>query len=233
MQEILQKQGMIGGKQMRFRCRKTPNSLAVVVQSGSAAPILQTKTVTPSSVTQTISPSSGYDGFSSFTVNGDSDLVSNNIKSGINIFGVTGSYSSQLNKEELNLQPIYYISDNEVYVDFPSTIATDKIFAIYLNGSFETTTETVSVEKNFTVFYYTTTSTYYRFQGTVVTGTTTRTGSSPVEEYSLGVNQKINIKINSPNTLSFRVSTSTATMATVKKGEGTWYGGELIIYYYS
>ena len=29
MQEILQKQGMIGGKQMRFRCRKTPKTVSV------------------------------------------------------------------------------------------------------------------------------------------------------------------------------------------------------------
>ena len=86
--------------------------------------------------------------------------------------------------------------------------------------------------KNFTVFYYTTTSTNYRFRGTIVTGTSTRTGSSPIEEYSLGTNQNINIKKDSPNTLSFRVSTNTATMATVAKGEGTWYGGDLTIYYY-
>lgn len=75
---------------------KTPNSLAIVVQSGSTAPTLQTKTVTPSSVTQTISPSSGYDGFSSFTVNGDSNLTSENIKSGISIFGISGSYQGKL-----------------------------------------------------------------------------------------------------------------------------------------
>lgn len=207
--------------------------MPIQVFGARSSPQLQTKSITPSVNTQYIIPSTGYDGLSQVIVNGDSNLISDNIKSGVNIFGVAGSYSSQLNKTELDLQPIYYISDNEVYVDFPSTIATDKIFAIYLNGSFETTNETVSIEKNFTVFYYTTTSTYYRFQGTVVTGIATRTGSSPIKEYSLGVKQKINIKIDSPNTLSFRVSTATATMATVKKGKGTWYGGDLIIYYYS
>lgn len=65
-----------------------------------------------------------------------------------------------------------------------------------------------------------------------MTGTSTRTDSSPIEEYSLGTYQNINIKKDSPNTLSFRVSTNTATMATVAKGEGTWYGGDLTIYYY-
>ena len=34
-------------------------------------------------------PSSRYDGLSQVTVNGDSNLVPNNIKSGINIFGIT------------------------------------------------------------------------------------------------------------------------------------------------
>lgn len=207
--------------------------MPVQVFGARSSPQLQTKTIIPSASTQYVTPSIGYDGLSQVIVNGDSNLVSNNIKSGVNIFGVAGSYSSQLNKTELDLHPIYYISDNEVYVDFPSTIAADKIFAIYLDGNFETTNETVSVRKNFTVFYYTTTGTYYRFQGTVVTGIVTGTSSSPIEGYSLGVEQKISIKRDSPNTLSFRVSTVTATMATVEKGKGAWYGGDLIIYYYS
>ena len=47
---------------------------------------------TPTSATLTYSPN-GDAVFTSFTVNGDSDLVASNIKSGVSIFGVTGTYS--------------------------------------------------------------------------------------------------------------------------------------------
>lgn len=46
----------------------------------------------PSSSQQTIYPQSGYDALSSVIVNGDSNLVSGNIKSGTSIFGVSGNY---------------------------------------------------------------------------------------------------------------------------------------------
>ena len=63
--------------------------------SGGASPRLQTKTATPSTSSQSITPDDGYDGLSEVTVSGDSNLVAANIKSGVNIFGVNGSYSGQ------------------------------------------------------------------------------------------------------------------------------------------
>lgn len=60
--------------------------------STQSTPTLQEKTVTPSASVQSITADNGYDRLSKVTVNGDADLIANNIKSGTNIFGVTGTY---------------------------------------------------------------------------------------------------------------------------------------------
>lgn len=62
-------------------------------EGGSVAPTLQEKTVTPTASQQTITPDANYGGLSKVVINGDSDLVASNIKSGVNIFGVTGTYT--------------------------------------------------------------------------------------------------------------------------------------------
>lgn len=51
----------------------------------------QEKTVTPKSSSTIVTPDTGYNGLSKVTVNGDSNLVPENIISGKTIFGVTGT----------------------------------------------------------------------------------------------------------------------------------------------
>lgn len=55
---------------------------------------LQVKSVTPTESSQVVTADSGYDGLSSVHIQGDSDLVAENIKKGVDIFNVTGAYTS-------------------------------------------------------------------------------------------------------------------------------------------
>lgn len=59
-----------------------------------SVPVLQDKNVTPSASQQVVKPDSNYDGLSQVTVAGDADLLANNIRKGVEIFGVTGSYEA-------------------------------------------------------------------------------------------------------------------------------------------
>ena len=54
-------------------------------------PLLQNKTITPAAETQTVTADDGYEGLGTVTINGDENLTSENIKSGVSIFGVTGT----------------------------------------------------------------------------------------------------------------------------------------------
>lgn len=83
---------LIGETLILLRAIKRQNNVSIQVKSSGSSPTLQSKSITPSSSTQVVTPSSGYDGLSSVTVNGDSNLIPNNIKKRKSIFGISGTF---------------------------------------------------------------------------------------------------------------------------------------------
>ena len=59
---------------------------------GGGSGLLQIKTVQPGKEQQIVKPDTGYYGLESVTVSGDKNLSAENIKFGVNIFGVTGEH---------------------------------------------------------------------------------------------------------------------------------------------
>lgn len=78
----------------------TPAEMAPAIMSIPVANTvelnLQNKNVTPSASQQVVNYDNGYDGLSSVTVVGDADLSATNIKHGVNIFGVTGTFQTKI-----------------------------------------------------------------------------------------------------------------------------------------
>jgi hypothetical protein len=121
----------------------TPNtSTQTAVSSGVyttgaitvAAVPTETKSVQPSSSQQTITPSSGKF-LSSVTVYGEIDLLPENIRSGVSIFGVSGSYDGKEVVVDVG-RNIVTVSSQNVYIYPDRSIDTVHSFCIYLTGMF-------------------------------------------------------------------------------------------------
>ena len=75
-------------------------NIAAVAGNLNPDPVLENKTVTPTTSEQAIKAGDNYDGLGTVTVEAvtaaiDANIVAGNIKSGVTILGVTGSYTGE------------------------------------------------------------------------------------------------------------------------------------------
>lgn len=88
----------IEGKGVTVPSSTKLDGYATLIGNISTTPSLQNKTVAPTTSQQSVSADNGYDGLGTVTVSAvtsaiDSDIQAGNIKSGVNILGVTGNYT--------------------------------------------------------------------------------------------------------------------------------------------
>lgn len=140
----------------------TPSGSQQVINSGVylsgnqtiAAVPAETKTITPTKEAQTVNPTLGK-WFSSVIVNGDTNLLAENIKLGVTIFGVTGTYTGDGTAQATNIDNgvIAYskgqkITGTSTKVDTSDANATAADIATgktaYVNGSKITGTGTIT-----------------------------------------------------------------------------------------
>ncbi len=114
----------------------TLDSSAVAPEEGRwGVPDLQTKTVTPKATTQDVVPDEDFDGLALVKVMGDADLVPDNIKSGVNIFGVTGKHSGYKYVESTISNGFAATTRTFLGAGSDDNTPPKRIFGCYVNGA--------------------------------------------------------------------------------------------------
>lgn len=126
----------------------------------------QTKTVTPSTSDQNITADAGYDALKKVVVEGDADLIASNIKSGVSIFGVTGSYDGGGGSVSVETKTLTNNNNTATSISFTSLKGTPKYWFLRL---------TSQVSSGSTTYYYVVDM---RYNGTNTTGNCFRMGST-------------------------------------------------------
>nr|DAM92046.1 MAG TPA: hypothetical protein [Caudoviricetes sp.] len=111
--------------------------MSVEVMGGGGSANLQSKSILPPSLPYTANPDSGYDGFSALTVQKPSALIASNIKSGVSIFGVSGTYegdSATSAKQIVESSPSSF-SQTSLTVPVPSSAKKINGISFYFSDS--------------------------------------------------------------------------------------------------
>ncbi len=125
--------------------------------AGTYTPKLQDKSVTPETLPTRISPDSGYAGLEGVTVNKPAELVSTNIKKGVQLLGYTGTYETPTETKTVTPAafPTQVAPDTSGYhlssvtVNAPTNLSADNIrkdtVIAGITGTYETPTESRTV----------------------------------------------------------------------------------------
>lgn len=101
---------------MTFR-ELTESVLNIETEAEPLDPVLQSLSITPDGDDHVYTPDDGFDGFSYVEVEGDGNLVPENIVSGIEIYGVEGTADVGSSSEELSIPYAY-----SRYVEYAKTL---------------------------------------------------------------------------------------------------------------